>query len=85
MSSWTAGKGEWWVERKTSGGRHGRARIGQELEGEARLAAFIGHSQVANARFAFVASAPALTVGCCPTGILWRVGTVGPVDPAIIP
>lgn len=67
------------------GGRHGRARIGQELEGEARLAAFIGHSQVANARFAFVASAPALTVGCCPTGILWRVGTVGPVDPAIIP
>jgi hypothetical protein len=66
----------------------GGARLGQELEGEARLAPAVGpiHAQVAKARLALVmvAHAPALAVGHRPTGIAWRVGAVVPVRPALV-
>ena len=64
------------------------ARLGEELEGEARLAASlgVGHAQVAKARLplVMVAHAPALPVGHRPTGIARRVSTIGPVSSAII-
>ena len=64
------------------------ARLGQELEGEARLAPAVGaiHAQVAKARLALVVitHAPALAVGHRPAGIAWRVGAVGPVRPALV-